>query len=96
MRAARPGVFSLPMVSSFAVRQVSQPQYMKIDRDRPAVNAPNDFTENGSSHVQENGTDVGNSADPALTTAITTNTASTTSWRPTSVNWTPFVAVMPR
>lgn len=47
--AARPGVLALPRVSSFMVRQVSQPQYMKIDRESPAVKALNEPTSSGLS-----------------------------------------------
>ncbi|CAM5269152.1 hypothetical protein SGLAM104S_02550 [Streptomyces glaucescens] len=94
--AARPGVLVLPVVSSLAVRQASQPQYMKIDRDRPAVKAPKDCTANGFSQDQEKSAEVGKSALPALPKAIATKTASTTSWSPTSAYWTPLVAVIPR
>lgn len=79
MREARPGVFSLPMVSSLAVRQVSHPQNMKIDNDRPAVNAPNDCTANGFSQDQEKSSDEANSPLFAFCTAIATNSARTTS-----------------
>lgn len=79
MRAARPGVFSLPMVSSLAVRQVSQPQNMKIDSERPAVNVANDCTANGFSQDQEKCSDEVNSPLFAFCRAIATNSARTTS-----------------
>lgn len=84
------------MVSSLAVRQASQPQNMKIDSDRPAVNAAKDFTANGFIQDQEKSSDEANSPLCAFSTAITTNSASTTSWRPTSAYWMPLVAVIPR
>lgn len=84
------------MVSSLAVRQASQPQNMKIDSDRPAVNAAKDFTANGFIQDQEKSSDEANSPLCAFCTAITTNSASTTSWRPTSAYWMPLVAVIPR
>lgn len=96
MRAARPGVFSLPVVSSLAVRQVSQPQNMKIDRDRPAVKAAKDFTANGFSHDHEKSADVAKSPLVPFRTAIATNRARTTSWSPTNAYWRPFVVVIPR
>ncbi len=95
-RAARPGVFALPAVSSLTVRQASQPQNMKIESDSPAVKAEKDWTANGSSQVQEKSREPAKSPERALITAITTKIASTASWRPTSAYWTPLVAVMPR
>lgn len=83
------------MVSSLAVRQASQPQNMKIDSDRPAVNAANDCTANGFSQDQEKSSDEANSPLRDFCTAIATNSARTTSWRPTSAYWMPLVAVIP-
>ena len=37
MVAARPGVFSGSLVSSFMVRVTSHPQNMKMDREMPAA-----------------------------------------------------------
>lgn len=85
------------MVSSLAVRQVSQPQNMKIERESPAVNAAKDRTAKGFSQDQENPVDVAaKSPLPAFCTAIVTNRASTTSWSATRVYWMPLVAVIPR
>lgn len=84
------------MVSSLAVRQASQPQNMKIDSERPAVNVAKDCTANGFSQDQEKSSDEANSPLCAFCTAIATNTARTTSWSPTSAYWTPLVAVIPR
>ncbi len=94
--AARPGVLALPRVSSFMVRQVSQPQYMKIDSDRPAVKALNEPTSSGFSQLGEKPTECGRSPDAALPMAIPANSSRTASWRPTRLYWNHLVAVMPR
>lgn len=84
------------MVSSFAVRQVSQPQYMKIDRDSPALNDAKDLTSKGFSQDQEKEGWPAKEPERAACRARATKRASTTSWMPTSAYCTPFVVVMPR
>lgn len=86
----------LPVVSSLVAMQASQPQYMKIERERPAVKAAKDWTANGFIHDQEKLRPVSKVPLPAFWKAMATKTARTTSWRPTRAYWTPLVAVMPR
>lgn len=88
------GVFALPVVSSLVAMQASQPQYMKIESERPAVKAAKDWTAKGFIQDQEKETEV--SKSPAFDSAIATKTTRTTSWRPTRAYWMPLVAVMPR
>ncbi len=91
--AARPGVFSDSFDSSLTVRAVSHPQNAKIEPDSPAMNADK-VSPDGLNQSQLNDTPVAESPD--LTSAITANSASTTSWKPTSTNWTLSVVVIPR
>ena len=95
-RAARPGVFSASLDSSLTVSAVSQPQNEKIDADRPATSALTVSPVNGLNQSQENGMPSGSSGPPALAKAMTTNSASTASWKNTRTNWTFSVVVIPR
>ena len=94
IKAAIPGVRSLPVVSSHADSAASHPQYMKIESDRAVTSAENVATENGFSHEASNSIPV--AASPALATAKTTNSNSATSCTVTSTYMTPLVAVIPR
>ncbi len=96
MSEARPGVFVEPVVSSLVARHASQPQYMKIESESPAVKAAMDSTAKGFIQDQEKSRPVSKVPAEAFWKAIATKTASTTSWRPTRAYWTPLVAVMPR
>lgn len=84
------------MVSSLVARQASQPQYMKIESERPAVKAAMDSIAKGFIHCQEKSRPVSKVPAEAFWKAIATKMARTASWRPTSAYWTPLVAVMPR
>ena len=94
--AARPGVRSLPLVSSFADRQVSQPQYMKIDSDSAVARTENDSTENGFSHDISKSIAVAESPFVALVRASTMNSTRATIWIASRTYVTPLVVVMPR
>ncbi len=96
-RAARPGVFSLPLVSSLMVRQTSQPQKMNSDSEMPAVNAAIEATLKGLSQSRLNATLVAEAVPLAiLTKAKVTKPTSTSIWNPTRTYWTSFVVVIPR
>src|SRR6476659_7891019 len=94
--AARPGVLSESLDSSFTVSAVSQPQNEKIDAERPATSALTESPVNGLNQSQENGMPFGSSGPPASVNAMITNSASTASWKKTRTNWTFSVVVMPR
>src|SRR3954469_11674920 len=96
MRAAIPGVRSLPAGSSLAESAASQPQYMNIDSERPAASAENDVTENGFSHDALKSIDVVASPLSALTKAKPMNRTSATTWTATRTYMTSLVVVMPR
>ena len=91
--AAIPGVFSLPVVSSYADSAVSHPQYMKIESDRAVTRAENVSSENGFSHEARIRS---RSRLARLGEANTMNSTSATSWIDTSTYITLLVAVMPR
>lgn len=78
------------------VRQVSQPQYMKIDSDRPAVKALKELTWSGLSQENEKPIESGRSPAAALPMAMAEKSTSTASWRPTRLYWNHLVAVIPR
>src|SRR6476469_6743675 len=94
--AARPGVLSESLDSSLTVSAVSQPQNEKIDADRPATRALTVSPVNGLNQSHENGIPPGSSGPPALANAITTNRASTASWKKTNTYCTFSVVVIPR
>ena len=81
--AARPGVFSGSLVSSFIVRVTSHPQKMKIDSERPATTALKDPTANGLNHASSIG--LASNALPCATctSAATEKITSTSTWNPT-------------
>src|SRR6187200_1902138 len=91
--AARPGVLSESLDSSLTVRQVSQPQNAKIDPDRPAMNADM-VSPDGLNQSQLKLEPV--SDDPDLANAMTAKTSKITIWKPTKMNCTFSVVVMPR
>ena len=79
MSTARPGVRSLPLVSSLADRHVSQPQYMKIDSGAVA-STEKDCNENGLSHAHSKSIAVAASPLVALPRASTMKSTSATIW----------------
>ncbi|MNN28536.1 hypothetical protein D3C81_1421120 [compost metagenome] len=91
--AARPGVSPLPTDSSLMLRQTSQPQKMKIDSDRPAVNAENDSTPKGLNQSKSNSR--GGIADDSPNAAMA-KPISTTSCSATRPYCTVMVVVIPR
>ena len=85
--AARPGVRSGSLVSSFMVRVTSQPQKMKIDSERPAATALKDPTANGLNHARSKG--VKSNALPltACVIAAMAKNSSTATWKVTRTYW---------
>ena len=84
------------VVSSFADRQVSQPQYMKIDSDSAVASTENDSTENGLSHDNSKSVAVETSPFVALVRASTMKSTRATIWIASRTYVTPFVVVIPR
>src|SRR6478672_12200745 len=94
--AARPGVFSASLDSSFTVSALSHPQNEKMDAERPAMNADRVRPVKGLNQSQENAMPVGSSGPPAFAKAMIANSSSTPSWKKTSTNCTFSVVVIPR
>src|SRR6185312_17063866 len=92
--AASPEVLPPFRVSSFMVRQTSQPQKAKIDRLRPTANAENELMCSGLNQSQLNARCPG--CAEAFEIPATTNQARTTTWKPTSRNCTVRVVCRPR
>jgi hypothetical protein len=67
---------------------------MKIESDRPAVNALNEVIAVGSS--QDASKEMPSGEEPALARASTVNRASTAIWNATRTYWTRLVACTPR
>ncbi|MCY1228893.1 hypothetical protein D9M72_412370 [compost metagenome] len=91
---AMPAVFLPLAVSSFTVRQTSQPQYTKMDSEMPAAIWPKVSILVTSNHSQLNGMEV--SEEDQLAKAMATNSPSTSSWKPTRPYWTILVVCRPR
>ncbi|MNH15070.1 hypothetical protein D3C79_746770 [compost metagenome] len=92
--AARPGVSPLPTDSSLMLRQTSQPQKMKIDSDRPAVNAENDSTPKGLNQSRSNSSGGVCADEPPK--AAKAKPTSTTNCNATKPYCTVMVVAMPR
>ncbi len=94
--AARPGVFSGSLVSSFIVRVTSHPQKMKIDSDRPATTAVKEPTANGLNH--DSSTGLASNALPWATcqNAATEKITSTSTWKVTRTYCSFWVVCMSR
>src|SRR5699024_10044734 len=95
-RAARPGVFSGSLASSFIVMTVSQPQNRKIDSATAAATGEKSPAENGLNQSMDTG--VGSKAAPPATwtSVATADQPRARAWDATSHAWSLSVAATPR
>ena len=91
--AARPGIFSRSLDSSFTVRLVSQPQKAKMDPDSPRMKACR-VRPDGENHEKLNSSASGELDDCTIAAMAKIN--STISWKVTSTICSFSVASIPR